>query len=211
MALSDFGGKGILEVGDVGSKLVSARFLGIFADRAELKALPVRAKARGAVAFVAEDRSLWTVDETDGDGDEIGALVLTPDDGLGRMLRCDRAIDLKLPVAFDTADEAVLFTVPDGFAIVLSASLWNVDTAFTGGTDAAIGLSSSNAALSDPGALLGGETGALEADLAGGISPGIHFDAVTTLVAGDTILFNAIADAFEAGAGHAHVLAQVLS
>lgn len=210
MALSDYGGKGILEVGDIGAKLVSARLLGIFATRAELKSLPVRAKSRGALAFVTEDRSMWTVDETDGAGDEVGALVLAPDDGLGRLLRCDRAIDLKLPVAFDTADAAVLFTVPAGFNLVLSGSLWNVTTAFTGGTASAIGLSSSNAALSDPGDLLGGGTGSVEADLAGGISAGTHFDTVTALVADDTILFNAITSEFEEGAGFAHVLAQVV-
>lgn len=126
---------------------------------------------------------------------------------------------LKLPFTFATADAAVLFTVPTltngAAALKIDSLFWEITTSMTGGTTPAIGVSSSNSKYNTKGDLLGGASGDLTASLVSTNTYvpgtlGAKFAAAATtgkifLVAGDTIRFDRIANAFTAGAGYVHV------
>lgn len=128
---------------------------------------------------------------------------------------------LKLPVAFGTADAAILFTVPTGMKIEIHKAYWEPTTSFTGGSSSAIGLSSSNAAYTTKGDILGGAAGDVAAGL---VSTGSAYKgvigakmagptsgaAILLLVAADTIRFDRITSAFTAGAGFAHITGAML-
>lgn len=124
---------------------------------------------------------------------------------------------LTLPVAFGTADAAVLYTVPVGIRLSVERAFWEPITSFTGGASSAIGLSSSNANYNTKGDLLGGATGDVAAGL---VSTGAPFkgtigakaatQGVIVLVAGDTIRFDRITSAFTAGAGNVHLPCTVI-
>ncbi len=117
---------------------------------------------------------------------------------------------LKLPISFNTADGAVLFTVPAGHFLRVNRSYWNVQSAFTGGSSSTIGLSSSNAAYATKGDVLGGAAGDAQAALGAGIRGGtlgakFASNGVILLSPGDTIRFDRITSAFTAGSGYAMV------
>lgn len=117
---------------------------------------------------------------------------------------------LKLPIAFGTADGAVLYTVPAGHYLRINRSWWNVQTGFTGGSSSAIGLDSSNAAYNTAGDLLGGASGDVAATLVAGQQGGtvgakFGSNGVVVLGPGDTIRFQRITSAFTAGAGYAMI------
>ncbi|HEY1956707.1 MAG TPA: hypothetical protein VGH28_13900 [Polyangiaceae bacterium] len=144
-------------------------------------------------------------------------LAIAPSSGSGMWLRADKLVDLKIPVGFGDTDAQVLLTVPAGFRLRIQRAFWEVTTSFTGGASSAIGLSSSDLAYATKGDLLGGASGDIAATLvsngnsvfvgtAGAKTAGA---APVVLVAGDTILFNRITSAFTAGAGFAHVLAEM--
>lgn len=149
-------------------------------------------------------------------GDDL--LVLTPADAptAGRWV-ANRWIDLKLAVGFAKADAAVLYTVPVGFTLQLGVPWWEVTTSWTGGTNSAIGLSSSNAGLSTKGDLLGGAGGDVAATIVstGALAKGTVGAQIgkppAVLQAGDTIRFDRVVDAFTAGAGFAHVPVHLLA
>lgn len=192
---------------------VSARFGGQFASRAALKALPPRARCDGMMAISVDDLSLWKFDATSALADTTESVVLTPATGSGRWIRADKVFDIKLAFDFNTADAAVLFTVPAGLKLKLGRIYWEVTTSFTGGATPAIGLSSSNAAFNTKGDLLGGASGDLTATLVSTGSPykggtlgaKLGSNGVIVLVGGDTIRFDRIASAFAAGVGFAHI------
>ncbi|NUP08447.1 MAG: hypothetical protein HOW73_20550 [Polyangiaceae bacterium] len=122
-------------------------------------------------------------------------------------------VDLAFPIAFGTADGAVLGTVPTGCALLVLRGFWEVTTAFSGGSSSAIGLASSQAPHTTAGDLLGGASGNVEADLTAGIKEGtVGADqaAGILLVAGATITFERITSAFTAGAGYAHLVCVVI-
>lgn len=124
---------------------------------------------------------------------------------------------LTLPVTFNTADAAVLYTVPNGVRLSVERAFWEPTVSWTGGTASAIGASSSNASYSTKGDLLGGAAGDVAAGL---VSTGAPFkgtigakaatQGVIVLVAGDTIRFDRIASAFTAGAGNIHIPCSVI-
>ena len=119
------------------------------------------------------------------------------------------ASTLQLAATFATADAAVLFTVPADTRLLIGRVLWEVTTAWTGGTSSAIGLSSSNAAYNTKGDLLGGATcdvlAGLTAGFKGTVGAKLASDGVVVLIAGDTIRFDRITSVFTAGVGIAHV------
>lgn len=119
-----------------------------------------------------------------------------------------------LPVTFATADAAVLFTLPTGYRAIVGRCLWEVTTAFTGGTSSAIGLSSSNASYTTKGDLLGGASGDVLAGLTTGFKgttgAKLATQGLVVLAAGDTIRFDRITSVFTAGAGLAHVTLHLL-
>jgi hypothetical protein len=117
-------------------------------------------------------------------------------------------VTLKLACSYTTADAAVLFTVPAGHNLRVNRVYWNNTTAWTGGTNSAIGASSSNASYATKGDLQGGAGGDLTAAMGAGIKPGSAAGAafgsngVVVLVPGDTIRFDRIASVYTAGAGY---------
>lgn len=127
----------------------------------------------------------------------------------------DSRFALKLAIGSGTADAAMLYTVPTGKRLLIERTLFEVTTAFTGGTASAIGLSSSQAPHETKGDLLGGSGGDVAATLVAGVTGGtigasFGSNGVVLLEAGATILFDRITSAFTAGAGFVHVVGQVV-
>jgi len=116
-------------------------------------------------------------------------------------------------VTFALANNAVLFTVPVGYRIAPQLYVLEVGTPWTGGTNSAIGMNSSNAAYNTAGDLLGGAGGMVAADLTAGFRGKIGAKMAAmyatqppvVLSAGDTMRWNRIVDAFTAGNGVLHV------
>lgn len=116
---------------------------------------------------------------------------------------------IKVPVDFNTADAAVLFTVPVRSRMI--AAYWEVTTPFTGGAASTIGVSSSQAPYTAKGSVHGGAAGDATATLVAGVMQGTQGSAVTAgnkvvmLEAGSTLRFDRITSAFTAGAGFVHI------
>lgn len=181
------------------------------ADVAAIKAIAAASRFDGLVVTKADDGTRWRFNAgssltTDGD-----QLLIIPTAGTGVWIRMDKAAELSLAVTKDTADAAVLYTVPVGFRLKVLVPYWNVTTSWTGGSSSAIGLSSSNSALTTKGDLLGGSGGDVAAGL---LSTGAYAKGTIgtkalapgmVLIAGETIRFDRITDAFTAGVGTAKV------
>lgn len=201
--------------GETLSRQMAARLSAPAAAKSDIKAIGPSDRADGMLCLCLVDASLWQFDAESSAADAAEQLVLTPDSGTGRWLRAERFVDLKLAVAFGSADAAVLFTVPTGFVLRPTRPLWEVTTPFTGGSSSAIGLSSSNALYNTKGDLLGGASGDVLAGLTAGykgtVGAKVASLASVVLIAGDTIRFDRITSAFTAGAGYAHVPVEVLS
>jgi hypothetical protein len=135
----------------------------------------------------------------------------------GRTVGLFEPVHLRLPISKDTADAQALFKLPDGVTLALERLWWEITTAFTGGTNAAIGASSDNASYNTKGNLLGGAGGDVLATLVQGKAIGgtvgakFGSNGVVVLVPGNVIRFDRIVDAFTAGAGYVNVLARQLS
>lgn len=176
------------------------------------------APGNGQLFVVQADGSKWRYASASSlTTDAASALVLTATGvGSGAYLREDNDVDLKLPVAYTTADAAVLYTVPAGFRLQLGLAWWEVTTSFTGGSSSAIGLKSSSSAMSTAGDVLGGSGGDVAATLVstGALAKGTvgakYGNPASIFVGGDTIVFDRITSAFTAGAGFAHVPVKVL-
>jgi hypothetical protein len=141
----------------------------------------------------------------------------------GRWLRCPGAVDLRIAIAFGTADATVLATLPTGAVLRVHDLIWEVTTSWTGGSSSAIGVSSSvKSGLTTKGDLLGGATGDVLATLVstapGGLVPGTAGAKADTLaevralyfIAADTFRFDRITSAFTAGAGFVRIFGQLL-
>lgn len=151
-------------------------------------------------------------DATRTDNDSTQQLVVRPgniaSNVAGRWVAAVRSFILQLTATYQTADGAVLYTVPAGITGLLlqPRPFWKNTVAWTGGTSSAIGISSGNAAYNTAGDLQGGATGDLTAALGTGVKAGtlgtkFGSSGVVLLGPGDTILFNRIASVFTAGAG----------
>jgi hypothetical protein len=125
---------------------------------------------------------------------------------------------LKLPIAFGTADAAVLFTVPTGIRLEVVRAWWEVTTSFTGGASSAIGVSSDDADYNTKGDILGGASGDVLATLVStgrvhkGGTVGAKFgsNGVVALAGGKVLRFDRITSAFTAGVGFVHVDVRVV-
>jgi len=180
------------------------------ADLTALKAIGSAYRVNGMVAVVVADGSRWRfVSGSSVTGDDI--LVAAPAAGTGRWIRADNMVDITAAVTFGTANNAVLYTVPTGFRLQVGVPFWNVGTSWTGGTNSAIGVSSSNAGLNTAGDLLGGAGGDLAAGL---LSTGAYAKGTVgakvgapgaVLIGAETIKFDRVVDAFTAGAATLHV------
>ncbi len=182
---------------------------------ANLKGVKAGLRDNGQLAVVTANDSRWRFDSTSTAVDTTDNFVVSPTNGLGKWLRVDKTVPMKIAVAFGTADAATLFTVPAGVNIQLQDVFWEVTADWTGGTSSAIGISSADAPHSTQGDLLGGAAGSLLADLTAAISitsdpRGASFTATpftAVLKATDTIRFDRITSAFTAGTGFVHVVA----
>lgn len=184
-----------------------------------LKAIAAADRMHGMEVLVDADQSRWYFHSTSAlTGDDI--LVATPAAGTGRWLRMPGMVDLALPIAFGTADAAVLLTIPAGARLQLVNLYWEVSADFSGGSSSAIGVSSAKTGFSTKGDLLGGATGDVAATLvaSAGIVPGTvgaKLDAVSEIhdaiwLPTNTIRFDRITSAFTAGSGFVHVVGQLL-
>lgn len=186
------------------------------ASVAALALIPAEERADGMECICTADASTWVFSAASTAADATSQLVVTPSVGAGAWLRADKAIDLKLAVAFGTADAAVLFTVPTGYKLQITQTYWEVTTPFTGGASSAIGASSSNAGYNTKGDLQGGASGDLAAALTpagykgGTIGAKFASNGKVVLVATDTVKFDRITSAFTAGAGFLHLEVQVI-
>jgi len=182
---------------------------------AALKALPATHPAHvgGNVVTVLADGSEWVYHPTSAlTGDDL--FVVTPTNAAGRWLRKVGTVDLKMAIAFGTADAAVLATLPAGASFLLRRGYWEVSADFTGGSSSAIGASSSGTGYTTKGDLHGGSGGDVAASLTAGVRAGtIGADvaAGVLLVAGDTVRFDRITSAFTAGSGFLHLVGELVA
>lgn len=192
------------------------------ATRAALKAVAAANRVTGQMAMIATDGSLWRFDGASAAAaDGADMVTIVPTAGSGRWIRADKEFVLKLPIAFGTADAAVLFTTPAGFCLrPTGMPWWEVVAGFTGGSSSTIGISSTNihADFTVKGDILGGAAGDAAATLVAGQIPGTYGDAFndadvstnTQLVTlhrciideAKTIRFDRITSAFTAGSGN---------
>lgn len=207
----------------------SGRVPDTFATKTALKAAEADHEDRvpGRVVRLAADYSAWIWNATSVAADTSENLVLVPTDvstseaylldpttAPGRWLRAPGSVDLSLPITFQTADAAVLFTVPIGARLLVQRGYWEVDTGFTGGTSSAIGLSSSATGHTTKGDLHGGASGDVAATLVAGITKGTVGADIASgvlLLPGETIRFDRITSAFTAGAGKAHLVCALVA
>lgn len=134
------------------------------------------------------------------------------------------AFHLKLPIAFGTADAAVLFTVPStsgGYTIrglELQKLYWEITADWTGGASSAIGVSSSRTGFTTKGDLLGGAAGDVAATLVAaslfagtvGAKSLVTLASTAIIRAAETLRFDRITSAFTAGTGFVHCTGFIL-
>lgn len=89
----------------------------------------------------------------------------------GRFVLDQPVANLVMPFTHATADATVLFTVPTGVYLIPSLLWWNITTSMTGGSSAAIGVSSNKTGFTAKGSLLGGVAGDVLASLTAAASP----------------------------------------
>ncbi len=196
---------------DIGSGLsLNAGGKVLATTKAALKALPSAARYEGMEALVLADRSRWVFDADLAVVDATDNVVMSPDGGLGCWVRADHTFVMKLPIAFGLADNAVIFTVPEGFALRLAGMpYWETTTGWSGGSSSTIGVSSSRTGFTADGSLLGGAAGDVAATLVAGVQAGtigVGMDSLAEIQAGlfeeaDTIIYNEITSAYTAGEG----------
>ena len=203
---------GFAVTGPTGGTGAGAAMVASAADRAAVKAIAAADRVNGQLILVRTDNSLWRFDSGSSaasDGAD-GNLVLVPDAGSGRWIRADKSFTMKLAIGFGTADNAVLHTVPTGFALrTTGLPYWDVTTGWTGGASSAIGIDASLTGYTTKGDLLGGAAGDVAATLVAGVQPGTIGPKLDTpaevqaflLKAADEIHFGRITSAFTAGAG----------
>jgi len=127
-------------------------------------------------------------------------------------------VHLKLPIAFGTANNATLATVPTGLKLHIARAFWEVTVSWTGGTNAAIGVNSDDTDYATAGDILGGAGGDLLATLVStgrvykGGTLGAKFgtNGVVVVGSGKLIRFNRVVDAFTAGTGFVHIVGSLV-
>lgn len=202
-----------LQYGDAAARLVSQRIAAPVATVAALKAIPAANRSDGQSVFIVADGSRWTFSAACAlTGDDV--IVISPTAGTGAWLRMPGTFDLAAAaVTFATADAAVVYTVPTGAMLFVKRGYMVNTIAWTGGTNSAIGFSSSNTGFNTAGDLHGGAAGELTAAAGVGTKLGTIGAKTTSgvlLVAADTIKFNRIASVYTAGAGVVHFEANLI-
>lgn len=184
---------------------------GAVADRAALSAVTAASRVDGQVVMVLSDRSLWVFDDAGvATEDEAQELIVEPDAGAGQWLRADPAFIARIPISYTNTDGEAIWTIPAGFAVrLIGLPCYDITTAFTGGSSAAIGASTSITGYDTKGDVIGGASGDVLAGLTAGVRAGTLGGelndtaglAAMLFVEGDEVQFDRITDAFTAGAG----------
>lgn len=163
----------------------------------------------GSVVMLA-DGSQWRFHSTSSAADTTSTVVITPAVGSGRWLRLTGAVDLALTaVDYTTADSAVVFTMPVGARLRVARMYMVNSIAWSGGTNSAIGFSSSQSPHNTKGDLHGGAGGELTAAAGTGAKEGTigaDLAAGVILEAGATVIFDRIVSVYTAGAGVPHIV-----
>lgn len=188
------------------------------ATAAALKAIAAADRSDGMRVEVLADKSKWIFDATNSDSlgsDGSDQLTIAPTAGTGVWKRNESCFDMRIAISKDNTDAQALSTIPTGYTLkIVDDPHWVVTTGFTGGSSSAIGISTSNAAGSTKGDILGGASGDVTATLgtagAKAGTAGAKMDTVAhrramLLVAADTIRFDRITSAFTAGAGYVDI------
>lgn len=207
-----------LNYGDRAAREVSERIAAPVATITALKAIPAANRVADMLVMVVADGSMWKFHGTSSlTGDDI--LVVTPTAGSGRWLRNIGAAKLIMPIAFGTADAAVLLTVPTGCLLHLREVYWTITTSFSGGASSAIGVSSTKTNFTTKGDILGGAGGDVAAGLTTALSPtmgtiGAAFDTLAKRRVhwkpADILRFDRITSVFTAGAGAVNAIVDIL-
>lgn len=211
-----------LNYGDIAAQKVSERIAAPVATLTELKAIPADRRVDGMQVLVTADNSRWKFLGAGAlTGDDL--LVVAPTAGTGTWLRLPGAVDLRIAIAFGTADTTALLTMQAGQLLAVERTAWEITADWTGGAASAIGLSSSVNRGTDftaKGDLLGGATGDVAAALTAALgftagTIGTDMDTLTktrrlVLKSADTVKFDRITSAFTAGTGYAHVIGNLL-
>jgi hypothetical protein len=184
---------------------------GNVADRATLKAIAAAARYDGQLVMVLTDNSLWRFNASStAAADGADELVCVPGAGSGRWIRADKAFIARIPISFANTDNQTIWTVPTGFVLKLTAHpFWDVAVGFTGGSSSAIGVHASDSGYTSKGDLIGGAAGDVAATLVAGLTAGTAGGKLDTvahlqgllLQAADTLKFDRITSAFNAGSG----------
>lgn len=175
----------------------------------------------GLSAFVGDDEWVFRAGSAL-TGDDI--MVATPDSPgnlPGRWVRKPGSAVLRLPFVAATLDAAALLTLQAGARFMLEEIFWRVTTSFTGGTSAAIGLSSSKSGFTAKGDLLGGASGDVLATLAASTNfipgtVGTIFDTIAekrlaVFNPGDAFRHDRITSNFTAGVGEYILIGRILT
>lgn len=142
-------------------------------------------------------------------GTEDGQLLVTPTVGAasGRFVRADNCICLKLPWAFNTADNTTLITVPTGIRLHVMRAMAEIVVDLAGSDTGSLGLDS-NVSL-NPGGLAEFD-GFVGQGFRGDMGAEINEPQRTTLIATDVLRHNLLAAGYNAGSGFWHVVCSLI-
>jgi len=210
--------------GDSAARKVSERVALAAADLPTLRGYVGNRIVDGMIALVQNDgvgASLWQFSYASQLVDD-GLFAVEPTDGsAGAWLRMPGFACLDLPITFNTADAAILLTVPTGALVRPLEFNWKVSVNFTGGASSAIGVSSSTlSGKTTKGDLLGGAGGEVAATLLAASGEafmgtiGAQWATIANrrilMKATDTLRFDRIVSAFTAGTGSVRVACEIL-
>lgn len=129
--------------GDSAARLVSERIAKPVASLTVLKQIPANKRVSGMIAHVLDANTFWQFNpDSTLTGDDV--LVVAPNAGSGRWLRMPGAAMLALPIHATYATGTNLLTIPTGCIIAPHDFGYRVSAGFTGASNCAIAVSSSN-------------------------------------------------------------------
>ncbi len=175
----------------------------VFSSASDVEALPL--EALNGTILIDETPFIWVPTSLANDATKQLAIRPTAIDASdpGRFELLSRSAAISMPVTYQTANNATLFTVPAGFRLYVDRLYYRVTTTFVNAAGR-VGASSSNAAYATAGDLIGGAGGDAAAALTQGVRGGtlgtaFGSNGVVELVAGDTIKWNVIVPGYTAG------------